>query len=387
MSKHRPAFGLLSLERRDLLLIAGIWAVWTAATLLFASLAMTLPTNTQAQWEPAVMASAPPLARWDAGWYHEVARAGYHFQSSSPTSDVRFYPLYPIAMRVVAGLTGWSLFTSGTAVSVLCLLPALLLLADLVRRERGADAIVPALAALLFFPTSFYFAAVYSESMFLLATVAAFWAARQSQWLLAGIAGAAASLTRLNGMLILLPLLYLAWLELRRDPPQVLRPVSGLGLAIAGAAAYPAYLWVRFGSPLVYFRVGDAGWPHRPTPPWVTARRVGSELLARLSRSDGGSVLFFLALASAVLFGILSIVLMIRGPLDYGLYMIATMLLLSSSGSLDALPRYVLPLFPGFILIGIAFRRSAWLLFAYSLTGLGLYGILLHRFVHWLWVA
>jgi hypothetical protein len=386
MSVQRPAVPLVSLERRDLLAVAGIWAVWSLATLLFAWMAAMLPGGDPSPWDSSLTATAPPLARWDAGWYRDVAHSGYRYNPDAPTNNVRFYPLYPLAMRIVSGVTGISLFRSAVLISIACLLPALILLADFVRRERGGEGIGPVLTALLFFPTAFYFAAAYSESLFLLTTIAAFWAARQGRWLFAGIAGAAASATRLNGVLILVPMAYLAWKEWQTRSRRAYRAPAALLLGLAGAAAYPVFLWQRFGSPLVYFHIGY-GWTHKPTPPWVLARRVGSELLARVKTVDAKSLTFLLCFGCVVLFGALTVALLLRGPADSAAYVFATMLLLASSGSIDAVPRYVLPLFPCFMLLGNAMRRSAVLRFAYSFVGLGLYGVLLHRFVRWIWVA
>jgi len=387
MPPREPSVPLFALERRDFLVVIGIWATWTAGTLLIASLAAMLPGSTPPAWGPELTSIAPPLARWDAGWYSSVAQDGYHFDPAAPTNNVRFYPLYPLAMRLVSATTGLSLFTTGIAISIASLLLALLILADLVKRETGPDRIPAVLMSLLFFPTAFYFAAVYSESFFLLTTLAAFWAARQRRWLLVGIAGAAASLSRLNGVLILVPVAYLAWRELRERPRALAGPLAAVGLILAGAAAYPIFLWRRFGSPLVYFHIG-AGWTHKPTPPWLLARRVGSEFLARIRVIlDGRSGTFFLCFLTAIFFIAISVALLFRGPRDGALYAIATMLLLAASGSIDAFPRYVLPLFPCFMLLGRILYRSAVLSFAYVFLGLGIFGILLHRFVHWLWVA
>ena len=60
------------------------------------------------------------------------------------------------------------------------------------------------------FPTSFFFSAIYTESLFLLGTVLAFWAAYQDKWWVAGIGGAIAVLTRNLGITLLLPLAWIA---------------------------------------------------------------------------------------------------------------------------------------------------------------------------------
>ena len=39
-----------------------------------------------------------PLARWDAGWYFQIARNGYHFTPNG-RDNIAFMPAYPLLMR------------------------------------------------------------------------------------------------------------------------------------------------------------------------------------------------------------------------------------------------------------------------------------------------
>src|SRR3989337_3968419 len=59
---------------------------------------------------------------------------------------------------------------------------------------------------LAIFPTSLFFQSIYSESLFLLLTIGCLYAARRNEFVLAGIAGALATLTRSPGLLLLVPL-------------------------------------------------------------------------------------------------------------------------------------------------------------------------------------
>lgn len=43
------------------------------------------------------------LSRWDAAWYVEIARDGYHYEPSAP-SNPAFFPLYPLLIRAVHAL-------------------------------------------------------------------------------------------------------------------------------------------------------------------------------------------------------------------------------------------------------------------------------------------
>lgn len=377
------------LESRDLRTVVGIWAVWGLGVLAIAAAAAALPVPPEKPWPPEMTAEAPPLARWDAGWYYSVARDGYRYDAAAGANNVHFYPLYPILIGQLSRLTGIPIFQVGIGVSLASLLGALLLLADSFSQWGGRSAVLPGIAALLLFPTSYYLASVYTESLFLLETVAALWAARRGWWGLAGLAGAAAGLTRLNGCLILVPLIYFAWRETEKGRHSITwRPALALGGSIFGALAYPLYLWRRFGDPLLYFRYQDSGWPHRPTPIWSLARALADHVLWDIRHAtEEHDVRLFAKLLCLALFLVLTLWLFIEHRTGEGLYAAATILLLLNSGSLGAIERYVLILFPCFFLLGEFLRRRPVLAFAYAFAGLGLFVILLTRFVHWQWVA
>ena len=361
-----------------------LWAAWSAGTLLLAAAAANLPVRAPENWSRAL--GAPPLARWDSGWYAAIARDGYHYDPAVRQNDIGFYPLYPLLTRWVARLTGAPLFGAGIALSLACLLAALLLLADLAVAAEGADRAFPALAALLAFPSAFFLAAVYTESLFLLATVGAFWAARRERWWLAGIFGFAAGATRFNGFLIAVPILWLVWETRRRDARWPLRQAPAVLGAVLGAAAFPVYLWLRWGDPLLYVRSKAIGWGKEATPFW-TVYRDASVAWGKLTELGGRGSAFFLQLGCAILFIGLTVVLFRRGRTAEGLYAAATLLLLLSSGDLSGTIRFVLALFPCFIVLGEILSRRPVAAFAYLFGGVGLGLVLLHRFVHWMFVG
>lgn len=263
------------------------------------------------------------------------------------------------------------------------------LFAELLAAWGGSQAAIPGIVCLLLFPTSFYFATFYTESLFLLATVSAFWAAHRKTWWLAALVGFAASLIRLNGCLIVLPIAWYAWEDAGRKWSR-LRPAHFLAAAgpAAGSMVFPAYLWCRWGDPLLYVHAKASGWAQRPEAVWSLIGRIGEELRARLADpGSGGKLIFAAQVASALLFVFLTIVLFRKRYVAEGLYCASTLLLLLNSGSLDAIHRYVLVLFPCFFVLSEALRRRPVLAFGYVFAGLGIGVIFLFRFVHWMWVA
>src|SRR6185312_6119530 len=159
-----------------------------------------------------------PSARWDSVWYLRIAEHGYGNAASH--AQAAFYPLYPLMMRAVGWVVGSPLL-AGILISLACFLVALVLLHRLVALELGARDARATLLDVAFFPTAFFFSAVYSESLFLLLSVGAFLAARRERWAWAGALGGLAALTRNSGVVLLLPLVLLFLYGPRADAARV----------------------------------------------------------------------------------------------------------------------------------------------------------------------
>ena len=195
--------------------------------------------------EGALDAVFTPLVRWDAVWYLLIAQDGYvgseSLASARPgefaaESRAAFFPLYPSAIRALAGFTespGASLIAA-YVVSLGAFLGALYLLYRLVELELGPAIARVAVLLLAVSPWSFFFSAPYTESLFRFASVGSFYAARTGRWAWAGALGATAAATRNTGIVLLLPLalLYLYRPE-GRGVDGVRRGVTGVGRTLA----------------------------------------------------------------------------------------------------------------------------------------------------------
>src|SRR5918995_114821 len=195
-----------------------------------------------------------PLARWDAVWYLRIADSGYG--DSAPRAA--FFPLYPLLVRAMAtpfGASDGALLVAAYALSLAAFLGALFLLHRLAELELGRRLARPTLLLLAVFPAAVYFGAPYSESLFLLLGVGAFYAARTGRWAWAGACAGLASATRSAGLLLLIPLAMLWWTSRPRRP----RDAAWLALAPLGIAAYAAWLGLVEGEALRFLDV-QAAW-------------------------------------------------------------------------------------------------------------------------------
>ncbi len=345
---------------------------WTIAVLLwaamlygvaFAAIAKLAPTGS-----PSAAVGLAPFARWDARWYASIATRGYVGDPIGAYSDTAFFPLYPILIAAVHQTTGLPPLVAGEAVSLLCLLAAVASLAALAR-EEGFDGDAT-LRAILCFPTSFFFLACYTESLFLLTSLGALLAFRRRRFFVSSIWGFLAALTRPTCFLLVLPML---WGARERETR------SGALLAAAGPPAglgvFAVYLWVRFGTPLAYVNAHRLGWRNHLTWPWRPFIEGW-----RWQPTCRASVL------AAILFGAIGI-WMLRRWTGYALYVLASLALILARGNLNGTIRYGVVLFPVFFLLGEGMRRSR--LFGWLATTAGLLALAVYTtwFALGFWVA
>jgi mannosyltransferase PIG-V len=381
----------LALRERPLGL-ALAWAVWSVTVLILAQSAVKLPEEVPDRTPPGLSArSVPPLARWDSAWYYRIAVHGYSYDPASPQASIGFYPLYPLLVGGIVRLIHTPVFWTGIALSLVCFLGGLFLLRDLARAWKPEGELTGTIDAILFFPTAFFFAAFYTESLFLLTSAAALWGARRGQWLVAGIGAIAAALTRLNGALILLPMLLVAAQDAGWRPRGLRwKPLLAIFAGAVGAAAYPAYLWYRWGSPLLYINAKNnvMGVTQGFRPPTHLLRLAGKRIFQLASEpGSGGQIRAWLELACLIGFTVLTVLLFRRRLWPEAWYCAVTVLLFWCAGSFDGVNRYVLALFPCFFVIGDILGRRQSAAFAYRFVGASLNTLLLIRFVRWLWVA
>ncbi|MBI2238529.1 MAG: hypothetical protein HYU54_08410, partial [Actinobacteria bacterium] len=202
--------------------------------------------------------------RFDALWFLRIAATGYRTGDGSAA----FFPLYPLAIRAVSWAIGGHPFAASLIVSNAAFLAALIVLYSLTASELSEGAARKAVLYLSLFPTSFFFLAPYSESLFLLLVVSAFWAARRDRWAMAGIAAALAALTR-NVGLLLVPALAMEAVHQRVERRGALLPrLAGAGFGLLGTLSYLAYWGSRSGDWLA--PVDQQGnWERVSVAPWT----------------------------------------------------------------------------------------------------------------------
>ena len=329
------------------------------------------------------------FTRYDAGWYYQIARYGYWFVPGGPSAGIgkpgkiAYFPLYPFLGGYVGRLFGSgapAVYTGLILVSWAAFAAAMVVLYRLARLDVDDGRAMRAVMLAAAFPFSFFFGMAYTESLFLLLTLVAFYLFRTRRWIEGGIAGALTTATRVNGILMMPSLAWIAWRT--TAPRERLRAAVGVALVGAGVAAYSVYAYHLSGNPFEW-AASISRWNYHPgRAPWTAPM----ELVAKLASDPAG---YFRRDAMArydTFQGLTAIAFIVATPFvwlrfgaAYGWFMLANLWLPLSSGVFEGLGRYCSVLFPFFI--WAASTRSRTLFVACLVMFLVLYPIALGLFV------
>jgi len=385
-----------------------VWAAAAVAVLAFGLSGRAAdfdPNGVTTPFGPAGDVLAAPLGRWDSVWYLAIAGDGY-----GGGAREAFFPLYPLVVRI-AGVPLGSALVGGALASTALLGVALVVLHRLVALDHDGAVARNAVLVTALFPMSFFFSAVYSESLFLALSVGAVYAARRERWAWAGTLGALAATTRSAGVLLLVPLALIYLWGVDRPGLRARRPLRAdvlwLGLVPLGLVAYCAFLAVQGLDALTPFHAQEV-WFRSFAGPFVGvwdgavaavqgARQLLSGAREPVFFTPAGGDPFVVARHNIELFawlvlGAVAVAGALRRlPAAYNAYLLAALALPLSypvgPQPLMSLPRFLAVLFPLAIWLALWMTGRVWrerLVLAAFAAGLAVYtGI----FATWHWVA
>lgn len=294
------------------------------------------------------------FARFDAGWYFQIARNGYQYVEGG-RSNLAFFPVYPTLMGWLGRLFGGRqqhYYMAGVLVSWVAFVLAMVWLRklaelDLKRRDADRAALFAAV-----FPFAFFFGVVYSESLFLLALVLTCYGFRTRRWWLAGSAGAVMTATRVNGIMALPALAWMAWRSAEPTRRDRVAALAALALVCAGIGGYSVFVYSLSGS-FTEWSSSISRWGYHPGgvpfAPFVRLIRLGLFHPYQYLVGEGAAPYDVLNGVTALVFAASIPFVWLRLGAGYGLLMLANLWLPLSSGAFEGMGRYCAVLFPWFI--------------------------------------
>lgn len=270
------------------------------------------------------------LASYDGVHYLKIASLGYY-----KVFETAFFPLYPLFINLFGSFTGNQFLTS----LILSLLFTYLSVIG-IYRLGGIKAVV----LLLSFPLSFFLLCSYTESLFLSLSVWSYLFYKRGRINVSVILGILATATRFYGLFLFVLLLYesIKKNSLKSFSKQIL-------LIPLGLVAYSLFLYFKFADPLAFFHsLGSWGKSTLTLPPQTIYRYL--KILTQVSPKLSVYYVALLELVSSIYGLLLAIYYFQKMNLGYVVYILLGVLIPMMTGTLQSLPRYLISIFPIFLI-------------------------------------
>lgn len=295
-----------------------------------------------------------PWRRFDTVHYIKLAISGYEPGSLRTV----FLPLYPFLIRVVGGVLAEEHLLAALFVSNLCAIGYLTVFYVLAEGECGRKVAQRAQIYAMLYPWAFFLLAGYTEPLSLFLITLAFLMIQRGRGWAAGLFGALAALTRLQGAVLVIPLLFeaLRRRKFRLWPLGVdlvwpmLPPLASacflLGRALAGIEPISEVFAVFWGHALAF--------------PWMGMMvNVRNMTLGVAHPTD------YLDFLAAWFFIVLAVIAWRRLRPSYALYVTVALLFnishLRNPHPMCSVGRHMTELFPVFFILGQWGSSSPWL--------------------------
>ncbi|RLP08266.1 hypothetical protein D9T14_08820 [Propionibacterium australiense] len=367
-----------ALRWRDDLRVAAIW--WALSRVFFAGLALVLDAAGRVVHPTAGVWPVNVFVRFDAGHLLRVTAYGYFTPDNGVNAyDEAFFPGYPFASRTIARLIGLGRLDMDTAVAgamAVTWLAALGAGVLVVRIAREHLRISPhaAAAAYLLGPYAVFLMAPYTEALFGLCTLAAWYLGEHRRWWAAIAAATLACSARVNGLFVVVMLAVMMITQSGRSAGRqpLWRPARdwwrllALGIPVCAPLAYFVYLWARTGDVLYWMTAQEKGWGRGSA--WLgrvlvdSARHITDAQTPAASWQQGLEFVFLIVFCDACWWCLR------RGRAEWAALVWLTLYSLSRGPVLLSLPRNCLDCFPVVLAMGAALSAASswrrWLLAA-----------------------
>jgi hypothetical protein len=310
------------------------------------------------------------LTSWDADWYLGIAAGGYDnvparlvdaYSQRSAETPLAFFPGYPKLINYLGEVFGGSenarlvaAFTITIVAGVFCAYA----LMRIGRRIPGGSYRVGLILVALFAaaPMSVVLTMPYSEALFCALAAWALAGVLERNWIMAGLACAAAGLVRPTSAALVLAVGLAALVAViqRRDG---WRPWLGGLLAPLGLLGYLGWVATQTGELMGYFKLQERGWDSRFDGGVATWNFAIDSLTRQLSVLEGVTIL-------VILTAIVLAVVGFRMKLPWPLLVFALGVMAMDIGSNGLMASKARLLLPAFVLlipiaVGLAKRRTS----------------------------
>jgi hypothetical protein len=238
----------------------------------------------------------------------------------------------------MVGLLTGDFFLAGILVSNVSLIIAAIFLYKLVLTEDDRSTALRSVKYLFLFPTAFILSGIFTESLYLALIIMGFYYARRSKWLYVGVIGFMLALTRSIGVLFILPMLYEYLRGIGFNSKRINPDVCYLLLIPAGLFVFSLYNYYLVGDFLAFIHIQSAWGRGLSNPVLTLVQALQSSYL------DAAFYAYF-----TLIFLLAALLFYRKIGVSYWI-VLAYSLLIPLLLGINSMPRYLLVVFPLFIL-------------------------------------
>jgi len=337
-------------------------------------------------------------ANFDGFYYISIVKRGY-FSGEEP-----FFPLYPFLISIFT-FDAISPLISALFISHVAILAALVMVGKMLILDGKKNLIHLMYMILILFPTSFFYGAVYNDSLFFFLATLSLYFARKRLWFFSSVSGAFATLARLNGLALIFPIVGEYLFKEEKDVilaikrlPIVVKKTFSLIQIIQSRIYSVVLIPLAFLSYLLYVQIVRGSWSvvfssmkvwnqDQITFPLQVVWRYVKIIILHPTFQRNYWIAVFEA-ASVALYVFLMVYSFKKIRLSYWIFFVISILIPSVTGTFQGMPRYGLHLYPFFFALSLFLeKRQWWLKFLYFATSTILLGIATMLFTRGYFVA
>jgi hypothetical protein len=294
---------------------------------------------------------AKPLAPHDTYHYLYIAQ---HWYDGNPSDDqynfIVFFPLYPVLVHLITFDFNY-VNLSALIVSNVSSAIALFYLFKLAKLDFDDSGAQKAVLFLSIFPTAYFLSVPYTEGLFFALVIASLYYARLGKWPLAGTLGFFAALTRLGGLLMM-PVLAVEYLHQKAWKLRKIFDINFLWICLA-FLGFLVYLNINYqvtGDAFKFVEIERVHWYSTLDPVAGLRNALGWAFNADYPEN----LLLGIAPIAFACFGLVMVIFGFIRRLrpSHLVYMLLSWMLAVSYSFWISPPRYIMAMFPMFILLG-----------------------------------
>ncbi len=293
---------------------------------------------------------------WDAPHYISIASSGYQ-KFGDEANFIIYLPFFPLLIHIFKFIFQTSFLISGYLVSFFSSVLLAIMLYKLVLLDYSKKTAMLTILVLFLFPTSFFLHIPYTEAVFILVSVTAFYFARRKHYFLSFILVSLAASTKIAG-LALIPAIFVEIFVSDRQNFNKKNFILGLLISLSGFIFYLFLNYFLWGDFFYFTIIQKQHWFETFAPLGQGMIKVFESLswktgLEKIMLGYGQIAAFFIAL-------ILSLYVLIKVRISYGIFSIIVLWISYSMSFWVCMPRYILSIFPMFIGIALLSKNTVF---------------------------